>query len=193
MRRLAVFCGSNPGFDPAYGEAARAMGALLAARGIELVYGGGRVGVMGILADAVLAGGGHVIGVIPEAIEAAEVAHRGLQDLRVVKTMHERKALMADLSDAFVALPGGCGTLDEWFEAVTWNQLGIHRKPCGLLNVAGYFDGLIAFLDHARDQGFLRREHRDALVHDADPATLLDRLAAVRLPDVGPWLDRETR
>src|ERR1043165_174167 len=145
FRRVCVFCGSSPGARPEYRQAAEAMGRLLASRRIGLVYGGGNVGLMGLLADAALSAGGEVIGVIPRHLDAREVAHRGLPDLRVVASMHERKALMADLSDAFIALPGGLGTLEEMFEILTWAQLGLHRKPCGLLNVLGYFDRLLSF------------------------------------------------
>lgn len=177
LRRVCVFCGSSSGADPAFASAAARFGALLASRGIGLVYGGGSVGLMGVLADAALRAGGHVIGVIPSALALKEVAHDGLPDLRIVATMHERKALMADLADAFVALPGGLGTLDELFETLTWAQLGIHRRPCGLLDVGGYYQPLLAFLDRAVDMRFLRREHRDLLLVDEDPERLLDRLA----------------
>ena len=182
LRRIAVFCGSNSGVTPAYADAAREVGDLLGKRGIELVYGGGRVGLMGVLADACLGAGGRVIGVIPQALADREVAHRGLTDLRVVASMHERKALMAELSDAFLALPGGYGTWDELFEALTWSQLGIQRKACGLLNVADFYDSLIAMVDTAVTQGFIRAEYRDLLLSDTDAVRLLDRLshAAVR-------------
>jgi len=182
VRRIAVFCGSNSGVARAYADAAREVGDLLGKRGIELVYGGGRVGLMGLLADACLGAGGRVTGVIPQALADREVAHRGLTDLRVVASMHERKALMAELSDAFLALPGGYGTWDELFEALTWSQLGIQRKACGLLNVADYYDPLIAMVDTAVTQGFIRLEYRDLLLSDTDAVRLLDRLshAAVR-------------
>jgi uncharacterized protein (TIGR00730 family) len=190
MPSVCVFCGSSPGARPEYGDAARALGQVLASRGVRLVYGGGHVGLMGILADAVLAEGGDVIGVITDGLQAREVGHTALPDLRVVPTMHERKALMASLSDAFVALPGGAGTLDEFFEAWTWTQLGIHRKPVGVLNVAGYFDPLLAFLAHAVDQRFIRAEHWDAVVIDEDAARLIDRLSMATPVRSDKWLDR---
>jgi hypothetical protein len=191
MRSLCVFCGSSPGARPEYAAAARQLGGALAARRIRLVYGGARVGLMREVADAVLAGGGEVTGVIPEALRAREVAHTALPDLRIVSSMHERKALMADLSDGFVAIPGGAGTLEEFFEVWTWAQLGIHRKPCGLFNVAGYFDGLLTFLDAAVGERFLRREHRAMVLVDDQPDRLLDRFAAYRAPDIPKWLGRE--
>ena len=172
-----MYCGSNAGARPAYAEAARRLGALLGERGIGLVYGGGNVGLMGVLADAALTAGAEVIGVIPEAMEAKGRAHRGVSDLRVVASMHERKALMADLADAFVALPGGLGTLDEWFEAWTWAQLGLHAKPIGLLDVEGFFASLVRHLDRAVEEEFVRAEHRAMLVVEACPERLLDRLA----------------
>lgn len=178
FRRVCVFCGSSPGSRGEYAAAARELGSLLAAEGIAAVYGGGNVGLMKQLADAALANGGHVIGVIPSALVERELAHGDLSDLRVVASMHERKALMADLSDAFIALPGGLGTLEEIFEVVAWAQLRFHDKPCGLLNIAGYYDHLLAFLDHAVESGFLRQPHRDLLMGDVDPTRLLRRLAA---------------
>jgi len=190
MPSLCVFCGSSPGARPEYRDAARAFGQVLASRGIRLVYGGGHVGLMGVVADAVLGAQGEVVGVITDGLQAREVGHTALPDLRVVATMHERKALMASLSDAFVALPGGAGTLDEFFEAWTWTQLGIHRKPVALLNVAGYFDGLIAFLEHAVDQRFIHQEHWEAVVVDTDPARLVDRVAAAAPVRSDKWLDR---
>jgi uncharacterized protein (TIGR00730 family) len=190
LGRLCVFCGSNGGGRPDYLEAARALGRVLAQRGIGLVYGGARVGLMGALADAALASGGHVLGVMPESLVAKEVAHTGLTELRVVKSMHERKAMMADLSDGFVALPGGWGTLEELFEVLTWAQLGLHRKPCGLLNVAGYFDPLLAFLDHTIDEGFVRREQRAMVTVATTPAQLLDLFAAYEPPLVDKWITR---
>ena len=176
MRRVCVFCGSSLGADPAYAQAARRFGKLLAQEGLGLVYGGGRVGVMGALADAVLAEQGEVVGVIPEVLQIKERAHTGLTELKLVSSMHERKALMADLSDAFVALPGGMGTLDEFCEVVTWAQLGLHDKPCGLLDVGGYFAPFVAFLDHAVEAGFVRREHRQMISVEADPERMLARL-----------------
>jgi uncharacterized protein (TIGR00730 family) len=190
MRSVCVFCGSSPGRAPEYVSAARAVGTLLGERRTRLVYGGGRVGLMGELADAALGAGGEVVGVIPEALRAREVAHEGLQDLRIVASMHDRKALMAQLSDAFVALPGGAGTLEEFFEVWTWAQLGIHRKPCAVLNVAGYFDGLLAFLDHAVAERLIRHEHRAMVLVDDDPVRLLGRLETYEPPAVPKWMDR---
>jgi uncharacterized protein (TIGR00730 family) len=191
MKRLCVFCGSSPGTNPAYAEAAAAMGTLLAQRGIGLVYGGGNVGLMGTIADAALAAGGEVIGVIPQALADREVAHHGVTDLRVVDSMHTRKAMMADLSDGFIAMPGGVGTFEEFFEAVTWTQLGVHRKPCGLLNVAGFYTPLAIFIDQAVSEGFIRPAHRAMIVVDDHPARLLDSLSAIDLPDVPKWIRRD--
>jgi uncharacterized protein (TIGR00730 family) len=188
MRRICIFCGSSVGASPAYADAARAMGLALVARGCSLVYGGGHVGLMGILADAVLAAGGEVTGVIPHALNAREIAHSRLTTLHVVDSMHERKAMMAAMSDAFVAMPGGFGTYEEIFEAVTWTQLGVHKKPCGLLNVAGFYDPIVSFLDHAVREQFIRPEHRATVLAHADPARLLDELAMVVLPDVPKWI-----
>ena len=190
MRSLCVFCGSSLGAQSAYADAARVMGRTLAERSIRLVYGGGHVGLMGVLADAAMAAGGDVIGVITEGLQLREVGHKGLPDLRVVPSMHERKAVMAGLSDAFVALPGGAGTLDELFEAWTWTQLGIHRKPIGFLNTAGYYDPLITFLDRAVAERFIRAEDRDAVVVETYPELLLDRIAAATLPAADKWIDR---
>jgi uncharacterized protein (TIGR00730 family) len=180
IERVCVFCGSSPGTRPEYVQAARALGSVLAARGLALVYGGGRVGLMGELARAVLQAGGRVTGVIPRPLVERELACREVSDLRVVGSMHERKALMAELADAFVALPGGLGTIEELFEALTWAQLGIHAKPCGLLDVAGYYGSLIAFLSNTVAEGFVAPEHRDALLVDSDPERLLDRFAEYR-------------
>ena len=167
------------------------MGAAVARGGMVLVYGGGRVGLMGTLADAALAAGGEVIGVIPEALMAWEVGHQGLTDLRVVGSMHERKALMAELSDAFVALPGGYGTLEEFCEVLTWGQLGLHRKPCGLLNVEGYYDPLLALLDHSVSERFLQPTHRKLVLEERDPERLLHLLARYQAPDGETWIDRD--
>ncbi|HEX8272573.1 MAG TPA: TIGR00730 family Rossman fold protein [Longimicrobiaceae bacterium] len=191
LRRMCVFCGSSPGVRPGYAAAARAMGGLLAERGIGLVYGGGRVGLMGMVADAALAAGGEVVGVIPEALVAREVGHAGLTELRVVGTMHQRKALMADLSDAFVALPGGFGTWEEYFEVLTWAQLGIHPKPCGLLNVEGYYDPFLAMMDRSVDEGFVKPEHRATVLEAAEPERMLELLAAFRAPAVAKWIGRD--
>lgn len=190
MKRICVFTGSNPGVRGEYASVAQQFGRELAARGHELVYGGGSVGLMGRLADSVLACGGKVIGVIPRALLAKEVGHGGLTELRVVASMHERKALMSDLADAFVALPGGLGTLEELFEVLTWAQLGLHSKPCGILNVCGYFDTLLAFLDHAVKEQFVKSEHRSLVITADSPLELLGRLAAYRPVKVEKWLSR---
>jgi uncharacterized protein (TIGR00730 family) len=187
--RVCVYAGSNPGSNPAYAEATTALGNELAARGIGIVYGGGKVGLMGVIADTVLAAGGEAIGVMPQALIDREIGHAGLTELKVVDSMHERKALMAELADAFIALPGGIGTLEELIEIYTWSQLGIHDKPCGVLNVRGYYDGLATFLDHAVSEGFLRAQHRAVLSISADPAELLDALAAYEPPRVSKWLE----
>jgi len=192
LRRVCVFCGSSPGARPEYRATAEALGRMLAARGLGLVYGGGNVGLMGVLADAALAAGGEVIGVIPRALVDLEVAHTGLRDLRIVDSMHERKAAMAELAGAFVALPGGIGTLEELFEVWTWAQLGLHAKPCALLDVAGYYAPLVAFLEHAVAARFLRPVHRAMLTVTADPQALLDHLAAYSPPVVAKWIDRAT-
>jgi uncharacterized protein (TIGR00730 family) len=188
-----VYCGSNRGADPAFAESAALFGRVLAERRIRLVYGGGHVGLMGVVADAVLAHGGEAHGVITRSLEASELAHRSLDSLQVVETMHERKAAMADAADAFVMLPGGYGTFDEFFEALTWTQLGIHAKPCGILDVADFFAPLRALLDGAVTAGFVRPAHRDMVVVDDDPARLLDRLAAWTPVTVAKWLDRTER
>jgi len=187
MKRICVFCGSNAGARSEYAEAARALATVLAERRLGIVYGGGNVGLMGVLADAALARGGEVIGVIPQKLVDKEVAHRGVTELLVVETMHERKALMNDLSDAFLALPGGFGTLDEFFEVLTWSQLGFHGKPCALLNVAGYYDGMLAMLDHAVTERFLRPAHRELVIADTDPLRLLQRLSAFVPAPKGKW------
>ena len=191
MRRICVFCGSQVGGQPLYAAAATAVGTLLALRGIGLVYGGGKVGLMGVLADAALAAGGEVIGVIPERLMNRELGHGGVTDLRVVDSMHERKAMMSDLSDAFIALPGGYGTFEEFFEVVTWMQLGIHAKPCGLLNVGGYYDMLLALLDHAAGESFIRPQHRGLVLVDTEPAMLLQQLLDYRTPQIEKWLERD--
>lgn len=167
------------------------MGTLLAERGIGLVYGGGNVGLMGVIADAAMAAGGEVIGVIPRALADREIAHTGITQLRVVDSMHTRKAMMAELSDAFVAMPGGFGTFEELFEAITWTQLGLHRKPCGLLNVAGFYSPLAVFIGQAVSEGFIRPVHRAAIVVDDDPARLLNTLSTIDLPDVPKWIKRD--
>lgn len=192
MRRVCVFCGSSAGTRPDYAEAARATGRLIAERGLGLVYGGGEVGLMGIVANAALAAGGEVIGVIPEALMRMEVGHPNLTALHVVGTMHERKAMMAELSDGFIALPGGIGTLEELFEVWTWGQLGLHPKPLGLLDVAGYYDPLHTFLDHTVAEGFLKDRHRAMVAVESAPAALLDRLAAYRPPETVKVVGRDT-
>ena len=190
MRRVCVYLGSSPGADPAYAAAVEDLAHACVARGLGIVYGGGNVGLMGLLADTALAAGGEVVGVIPDGLLNREVGHRGLTDLRVVGSMHERKALMEELSDGFIAAPGGVGTLEELVEVLTWAQLGIHAKPVALLDTAGYWGPFAAWLDHAVAQRFVRAEHREMLLTDDDPARLLDRLAAYERPDVAKWLDR---
>jgi uncharacterized protein (TIGR00730 family) len=191
MKGICVFAGSSLGARPEYRAAAEELGRALASRHVKVVFGGGQVGLMGVLADAVLAGHGHVTGVIPEAMVAREIAHRGLSDLRIVSSMHERKAMMADLADAFVALPGGWGTLEEFFEVLTWAQLGLHQKPCVLLNIAGYFDGLLSFLEHSIDQQFVRRENGALVLVAASVNGLLDELDRYHPPaPAEKWLDR---
>lgn len=191
--RICVYAGSNPGEQPVHREAARTLGETLAARGIGLVYGGGRTGLMGAVSEGCMAAGGHVTGVIPGFLRDKEVANVGVSDLRVVGTMHERKTLMAELSDGFITLPGGIGTLEEIFEMWTWSQLGQHRKPCGLLNVAGFYDRLIAFLDDdVVAQGFLSADHRGTLLVEDDADALLDAFAAYEPPTGGKWLELET-
>jgi uncharacterized protein (TIGR00730 family) len=181
--RLCIFCGSKTGDDPRFSQAAIETGTLLAERGIGVVYGGGRVGLMGILADAARAGGGEVIGVIPQSLAEREVAHSDLSQLHVVDTMHERKALMAELSAGFIALPGGFGTLEEFCEVITWSQLGIHGKPCGVLNVAGYFDHLIGMFDYAVEHGFISDANREIVLESTQPAELIERM--LKLTEVG--------
>jgi uncharacterized protein (TIGR00730 family) len=193
LSSVAVYCGSSPGADPGFAAAAASLGRLLAERQIRLVYGGGHVGLMGVLADAALARGGEVYGVITRALEEREIAHQGLTALDVVETMHERKAAMADKSDGFIMAPGGFGTLDEFFEVLTWTQLGIHSKPCGILNVNGFFDPLLELLATATRQHFLRPDHRDMVVTEPDPVALIERLAAWTPSAVPKWLDRSQR
>lgn len=188
--RICVYAGSNPGGDPAYREAARALGEELAGRGIGLVYGGGRTGLMGAVSEGCRAAGGHVTGIIPGFLEQKEIANHAISDLRVVSSMHERKTLMADLSDGFIALPGGIGTFEELFEIWTWSQLGQHRKPCALLNVGGFYDRLVAFLDEVVQEGFLNEDHRSTLLVGTDAGPLLDALAAYEPPATGgKWLE----
>jgi uncharacterized protein (TIGR00730 family) len=192
MERVCVFCGSSPGARPAYAEATAEVARLLVGEGIGVVYGGGHVGLMGVLADTAMAAGGEVIGVMPQALVDREIAHGRISELRVVGSMHERKALMAELSDAFIALPGGAGTLDELFEVYTWAQLGLHDKPCGLLDVEDYFARLADFLDHAVRERFVREEHRAMLMIEREPRALIERLRGYEPRAVAPkWIDRE--
>jgi uncharacterized protein (TIGR00730 family) len=191
LKSVCVFCGSSVGVTAVYAEAARDLGRALAAGGRRLVFGGGKVGLMGVVADAVLANGGEAIGVIPRHLVDLEVAHDGLTELRVVESMHQRKRLMADLADGFIVLPGGLGTLEEFFEVWTWGQLGLHRKPYGLLNVSSYFDPLLAFLDHAVQERFVLREHRRLLRVGNRPDELLTALDDYVVPATPKWIDRK--
>jgi len=191
MKRICVFTGSNFGIRDAYRQAAIAMGRALVDADIELVYGGGRVGLMGVIADTVLEAGGVVLGVIPRALVEREVGHHGCSELLVVETMHQRKAKMAELSDAFIAMPGGLGTLEEIFEVFTWAQLGMHGKPLGFLNVEDYYDGLISFLRHATEEGFLRVPHQQIAAVADRPETLLERFASYRAPRLEKWISSE--
>lgn len=188
MKRVCVFCGSSSGARAEYARAAAETGELVARRGLGLVYGGGHVGLMGVVADAALRAGGEVIGVITQALKDREVAHAGLTELHVVRTMHERKALMAALGDAFLVLPGGIGTLEEFFEVWTWGQLGEHAKPVGLVNAGGYYDGLVQFVDTMRAEGFVKAKHRDMLIVADTPAAVLDAFARYEPPTVGKWI-----
>ena len=190
MQRICVFCGANTGVPAIYREAAVRLGETLARRRIEVVFGGGGIGLMRVLADAVMGAGGRMIGVIPESLVAKELAHRGVSDMRVVESMHERKALMAELSDGFIALPGGYGTLEEFCEVLTWTQLGLHGKPCALLNVAGYYDCLLHLFDHATAEGFLVPANRDLVLVDDDPGRLLERMQHYHAPTVPKWIGR---
>lgn len=193
LRRICVFCGSSRGLRPEYHRAAEELGRYLATHHIGLVYGGANVGLMGILADAALAAGGEAIGIMPQSIVDREIAHGGLTELRIVDTMHERKAMMADLSDAFIAMPGGFGTFDEFCEVLTWSQLGIHKKPCGLLNIADYYTPLLAMFDHAVAERFLREENRNLVLADDTVAGLIAKLQGYRTTSVEKWIDRAAR
>jgi len=188
LRSVTVYCGSNAGADPAYAEATRTLARVLVEAGIRIVYGGAALGLMGVLADTAMEAGGEVIGVMPQRLIDREIGHRGVKDLRVVSSMHERKALMAELADGFIALPGGIGTLEELIEVYTWSQLGIHRKPLGVLNVNGYYDSLAAFLDHAVRERFLPAQHREVLIFEPDPQALLARMADAETPTEEKWL-----
>ena len=190
LQTVCVFCAASPGVDAVYVERAAAMGRLLATSGRRLVYGGGRTGLMGALADAALNAGGEVVGIMPRHLVEREVAHVGLTELHVVVSMHERKALLSELSDGFLAMPGGLGTLEELFEVWTWGQLGLHRKPYGILEVGGFYAPLLHFLDHAVNEGFIRQEYRDLLVVDTDPRALIERMEAMHPPALPRWLDR---
>lgn len=191
VRRICVFCGSSPGARPCYATAAKLLARYLAANRIGIVYGGGNVGLMGTLADSALEAGGEVIGVIPRFMVEKERAHTGLTELRVVHSMHERKALMADLSDAFIALPGGFGTFEEFCEILTWAQLGLHGKPCGILNVEGYYDLLLSFFDRATGEQFVKPAHRRLVISDVDPAALVKHLENFREDLVDKWADQK--
>lgn len=188
MKSICVYCGSNFGNRNTYLKAAQSLGSEMVQRGITLVYGGGKVGLMGAIADSVIAAGGKVIGVMPQALVDKEVAHTGLSDLRVVGSMHERKSLMADLADAFIALPGGLGTLEEFCEVVTWTQLGFHRKACGLLNIDGFYNRLISFLNHATKEQFIRPEHRNIVLVGETPVELIEKLSQFEVPNVHKWM-----
>jgi uncharacterized protein (TIGR00730 family) len=188
MKRICIFCGSNHGMGPAYDRAAHEIGVALVERGLGLVYGGGNVGLMGVIADAVLARGGNAVGVIPQALVDKELAHHGLTELHVVRSMHERKALMAELADAFIALPGGYGTLEEFCEIITWTQLGLHHKPSGLLNVEGYYDPFLAQIENAVKTGFIRKEYRSLIVVGNEPRALIERLLQSRPPAIPKWI-----
>ncbi len=192
MKRICVFCGASNGTDPLYLERARQVGRTLARRGIALVYGGGSVGLMGAVADAALAAGGEAIGVIPKALQFRERVHANLTSLHVVASMHERKAKMAELAEAFIALPGGMGTLEEFAEILTWAQLGFHSRPCGLLDVAGFYKPLIAFFDQAVAKGFIRREDRDLVLVEEEPDALIERFLSWKAPALEKWIDRSS-
>jgi uncharacterized protein (TIGR00730 family) len=191
MKNITVFCGSNSGFRADYAEAAINLARLFVAQGISLVYGGGNVGLMGIIADEVMRAGGVVVGIIPDSLDQKEVGHRGITELRVVDSMHERKAQMAELADGFIAMPGGIGTFEEFFEILTWAQLGFHSKPCAILNIAGYYDGLLDLCDNAVNEGFLRPAHRQLILEDSDPEILLEKMRNLKPVPVEKWLERE--
>ncbi|MFD1409950.1 TIGR00730 family Rossman fold protein [Kroppenstedtia eburnea] len=189
MKNICVFCGSSPGSNPIYMEGAKQLGISLAEAGLTLVYGGARVGLMGAVADSILAHGGKVIGVIPKSLVDREIAHTGLTDLHIVGSMHERKALMSELADGFIALPGGSGTLEEFFEVFTWAQLGHHQKPCGLLNLNGYYTPLLQFIDHTIGEGFMKEDYRAMILSDSEPKPLLQRFEQYQAPEIVKWVD----
>jgi uncharacterized protein (TIGR00730 family) len=191
MKNITVFCGSNSGFRADYAEAAQNLARLFVQNNIRLVYGGGNVGLMGIIADEVMRRGGEVVGIIPESLDRKEVGHRGITELRVVESMHERKAQMAELADGFIAMPGGIGTFEEFFEILTWAQLGFHDKPCAILNIAGYYDGLLALCDNAVSEGFLRPAHRQLIIEDSDPEILLEKMRNLKPVPVEKWIKSE--
>ncbi len=191
IKSICVFCGSSPGFSPIYKDAAKELGRDIAARGWTLIYGGGNVGLMGLVADAVMETGGKVIGVIPEALLARELGHRGITDLRVVDTMHERKAMMADLADAFIALPGGIGTFEEFFEILTWAQLGIHSKPCGMINTNGYYQPVLDLLANAVQEGFMRKEHQELVLSAETARELLEKIVAYKPTHFQKWIQNK--
>ncbi|MEM8897028.1 MAG: TIGR00730 family Rossman fold protein [Bacteroidota bacterium] len=188
---LCIFCGSNPGKKSVYADGARALGSLMAEQKIKLVYGGGKIGLMGIIADTLLEKGGEVIGVIPDFLMKKEVGHTGIQEMHVVKTMHERKYLMSEIADGFIAMPGGFGTLDELAEILTWAQLGLHQKPIGILNIDGYFDGLLSFVDTMVKEGYLVAQNSKMILVDDDPKKLLEKMATYTFPDVEKWLNKD--
>jgi hypothetical protein len=191
MKNITVFCGSSSGFRPEYAEAAVNLARRLVERNIGLVYGGGNIGLMGIIADEVMRGGGRVVGIIPDSLFKKEVGNREVTELRVVGSMHERKAMMAELADGFIAMPGGIGTFEEFFEILTWAQLGFHEKPCGLLNVADYYDGLLSLCDNAVSEGFLRPVHRALILDDSDAVSLLEKMNDFQPPAVEKWIDKD--
>lgn len=191
MKSICVFLGANPGKNESYAEAARNMGREIASRGMTTIYGGSNMGLMGILADGALEAGGKVIGVIPDSLVRKEVSHEGISELHVVSSMHERKSMMAKISDGFIAMPGGIGTLDEFFEIFTWAQLGFHKKPCGLLNVGGYYNKLLTFLDTVVEEGFLKEVHKNMVIMGESPAEIIDAFGSYVAPSVTKWTEKE--
>ncbi len=191
MKSITVFCGSNSGFRNAYAEAAKELGQILARENTRLIYGGGNVGLMRIIADEVMNAGGEVVGIIPESLDKKEVGHHRITELRIVNSMHERKALMAELADGFIAMPGGIGTFEEFFEILTWAQLGFHEKPCAVLNIAGYYDGLLALCENAVKEGFLRSAHREIILEDSSPSALLEKMKNYKPTPIQKWIDND--